>query len=155
MKKLLFLPALLLLACSQVHTEGEKNIVEGDDTIAHADISVSKLDALEELSKEEPEPSQKITFKAHGSEPGWFAEFTDTHMRFVFDYGKDSLHIDHDFKVIDDHKGYNMIDDDHQLKISVQHSDKPLLAENGDPVYYKLFITYHGKPYNGYGDIVK
>lgn len=154
MKKLLFLPALLLLACGQVHTEGEKNIVQGDDTIAHADISISKLDAVEELSKEEPKPASKIIFKAHGSEPGWFAEFTETHLRFVFDYGKDSLHFDHEFKGIDNHEGYTMTDKAHDLKVQISYGEKPGVNEKGDPVWYNAEITYHGKPYKGTGEIV-
>lgn len=154
MKKLLLFPALILLACSQVHTEGEKTIVQGEDTIAHADISVSKLDAVEELSKEEPKPSSKVIFKAHGSEPGWYAEFMESGMRFVYDYGKDSLwlNIDDMQNILNDQP---FILNDRTLDFKLRIENTPCTNDKGDKESRTVSIIYHGKPYKGCGDLVK
>lgn len=154
MKKLLFLPALLLLACGQVHTEGEKNIMQGDDTVAHAEISVSKLDAVEELSREETKPVSKIIFKAHGSEPGWFAEFTESSMRFVCDYGKDSLQLEiDDLQNMFSSKTYLV--NDKKLGFTLRIEDIPCTNDKGEKESKTVSISYHGKPYKGCGEIVK
>ena len=71
---LIGLTALFLVSCTQVNTSSDKAITQGGDTVAEVDISLSKMDAVEELSNIEEPKEDKILFKASGTEPGWFAE---------------------------------------------------------------------------------
>lgn len=70
--------ALFLSACTQINSNSGKSITQGGDTVADVDISLSKFDAVEELAAIEDPKETKITFKASGIEPGWFAEFYAT-----------------------------------------------------------------------------
>jgi hypothetical protein len=52
-----------------------------------------------------------------GSEPGWYAEFYNNHLRLLIDNGTDSLHIDHDFSTLNASKNFN-------LTLRVDHENK-------------------------------
>lgn len=160
-KYILFSSALFtLLACTQVNSNGEKTITQGDDTLASVEISTSKVDALNALAEmdEEEEPS-KLLFKASGIEPGWFAEFYNNKLRLVVDYGKDSLILENQkFEGLDNKDGYllELINDDKTKKYSVQIINKPCIdAGSGDKKDRTVVVTYKGKTYKGCGSFVK
>ena len=94
MKKIV-IPVIIfvaLSACNQLNTKGDENIKLGEDTDSNVDISISKLDALSNLAEDEkPVDNHALVFTAHGSEPGWYAQFYNNHLKLVVDYGKDSI----------------------------------------------------------------
>src|ERR1700741_3869136 len=102
------LATLMLVACNQVNTSGEKTITQGEDTVGGVEISVSKTDglvnALEELEKAD---APKLLFRASGSEPGWIMDMYTNKLRLIVDYGNDSLWIDGDFTGVNSEKGFS------------------------------------------------
>ena len=154
---LLGVTALFLISCTQVNTSAEKTITQGGDTIGEMDISLSKMDAVEELSKIDEQEATKLLFKASGSEPGWLAEFYNTKLRLVVDYGKDSLIMDSKFENLDRQEGFlmEMKNDVNTQKHSIQIINKPCTSTSGDKADRQVVVTYKGKKYTGCGNFVK
>lgn len=146
------LAALFLVSCTQVNTSSDKAITQGGDTVAAVDISLSKVDAIEELSKIDEPLVDKVLFKASGTEPGWFAEISQLKIRLVLDYGKDSLIIDNKGPLINDKENYNYSIDDN---VSISAINKPCTAASGDMADRQVTILYKGKKYMGCGSFVK
>lgn len=145
--------AWLMAACNSVHTDSEKHVTQGEDTIATADISTSKLDAVEELAKD-PAPektSGKLLMKASGAEPGWFAEFYDHKLRAVLNYGKDSILLEQAFDGLTNPEGYSL----YTKEVSVKIVNKPCTNAAGDQLPRTVTISYHGKSYTGCGELIK
>lgn len=155
---LVSLTALFLVSCSQVNSNGEKIITQGGDTIGEVDISLSKMDLVEELSKiDEPETS-KLLFKASGTEPGWFAEFYNNKLRLVVDYGKDSLNVESQFDNLDSKDGfmYEIAIGDKTNKNFIQIINKSCTdAGSGDTKDRQVALSYKGKTYKGCGNFSK
>jgi len=151
MKKILGLLAIVLTisSCTQVNSSGEKNVTQGEDTIADVDISLSKMDVVEELANIKED--NLILLKASGSEPGWFAEFYSTRIRLVVDYGKDSL--------LFDRKNDDLSKDN--VKIQFGKSDEMTIIKKactnaaGDVTDRTVSLTYKGKKYQGCGILGK
>lgn len=163
MKKYILFSAAIFafIACTQVNSNGEKNITLGEDTVASVEISTSKVDALNALAEmdEEAEPS-KLLFKASGIEPGWFAEFYTNKLRLVVDYGKDSLIMDHQkFEGLDNKDGYIFAiqgEKDLSKNIVVNIDNKSCVdAGSGDKKDRAVVVFYKGKTYKGCGSFVK
>ena len=152
------LTALFLVACTQVNSSGNKTITEGGDTVSDVEISLSKMDMVDELSKiEEPEAS-KLLFKASGTEPGWFAELYNQKIRLVVDYGKDSLLLEHKFESLEKPEGcvVNINDTDANKNVKIQIINKPCTdAGSGDKMDRTILVTFKGKNYKGCGSFVK
>ena len=146
------LAALFLVSCTQVNTSSDKAITQDGDTVAAVDISLSKVDAIEELSKIDEPQVDKVLFKASGIEPGWFAEISQLKIRLVLDYGKDSLIIDNKGPLINDKENYNYSIDDN---VSISAINKPCTAASGDMADRQVTILYKGKKYTGCGSFVK
>lgn len=144
--------ALFLVSCTQVNTSSDKAITQDGDTVAAVDISLSKVDAIEELSKIDEPQVDKVLFKASGIEPGWFAEISQLKIRLVLDYGKDSLIIDNKGPLINDKENYNYSIDDN---VSISAINKPCTAASGDMADRQVTILYKGKKYTGCGSFVK
>ena len=145
--------ALFLISCTQVNSNGEKTITQGGDTIGEVDISLSKWDAVEELSKIDEPKVDKVLFKASGTEPGWFAEISALKIRVVLDYGKDSVIIENQGEVINDKVDYNYVV---QNNISINAINKPCVsAGSGDKMERQVTVIYKGKKYTGCGSFVK
>lgn len=150
MKKIIGLLAIVLTisSCTQINSTGEKNVTKGDDTIADMDISLSKMDVVEELANIEDD---RILLKASGSEPGWFAEFYSTKIRLVVDYGKDSLTFVR--------KNEDLSKDN--LNILFGKSDEINITKKactnaaGEVTDRTLNITYKGKKYQGCGILIQ
>ncbi|MES2762245.1 MAG: hypothetical protein V4677_08560 [Bacteroidota bacterium] len=143
---------VFLVSCTQVNTTGEKTITQGDDTIGEVDISLSKMDAVEELSNIEEPANNKILFKASGTEPGWFAEISQTQIRLVLDYGKDSLITENQGALINEENDYNYTINDN---ISISALKKPCNTASGDKADRQVTISYKGKKHTGCGSFVK
>ena len=156
---LLGVTALFLISCTQVNTSAEKTITQGGDTIGEMDISLSKMDAVEELSKIDEQEATKLLFKASGTEPGWLAEFYNNKLRLVVDYGKDSLIMDSKFEGLDDKEGYIFGvqgDKDVAKNINISIVNKPCTAAgSGDKMDRTVVVFYKGKKYTGCGNFVK
>ena len=146
------LTALFLVSCTQVNTSSDKAITQGGDTVAEVDISLSKMDAVEELSNIEEPKEDKILFKASGTEPGWFAEISQYKIRVVLDYGKDSLIAENQGPLINDKEDYN-----YSIKenISISALNKPCTAASGDKADRLVTVLFKGKKYTGCGSFVK
>ncbi len=150
---LIGLTALFLVSCTKVNTTTDKTITQDGDTIAEVDISLSKMDAVEELSEIEDEPkADKILFKASGAEPGWFAEISELKIRLVVDYGKDSLIMDNKGSVINEKEDYSYVIKDN---ISINAVNKPCTAASGDKMDRQVTVKYKGKTYTGCGSFEK
>ncbi len=121
-----FILFFVLLSC---------NIPEDEKT-----IPTNKLEALISLgevdsTKKEPEtkPHGKILLIARGSEPGWYAEFSSTHLRLLINNGTDSLHLDNDFS--------NVVSDSVYKKTIIEAS-----STNGKGASMSLVIKIDVKP---------
>ena len=155
MKNLLFytLFAFAFVSCSDMNLEGSKTITNDGDTLAEADISLSKLDAIEALSEIDEPKEDKILFKASGSEPGWIAEISQLKIRLLFNYGEDSLILDNKGAVINEKEDYNYIIDG---KISISALNKPCTDESsGEKMERQVVIAYKGKKHTGCGKFLK
>jgi len=160
-KHLLFsVSAFVLLSCTQVNSDGEKTITQGEDTISTVEISTSKIDALNSLAEMDESETSTLLFKASGIEPGWFAEFYSNKLRLVVDYGKDSLVMDDQkFEGLDDKEGYIFGvqgDKDVSKNIGINIINKSCEdAGSGDKKDRTVIVTYKGKTYKGCGSFVK
>ena len=146
------LTALFLVSCTQVNTSSDKSITQGGDTVAEVDISLSKMDTVEELSEIDEPKADKILFKASGTEPGWYAEISELKIKLVVDYGKDSLIIDNKGAVINEKEDYNYSIKD---QISISALNKPCTTASGDKADRQVIVSYRGKKYSGCGNFVK
>ena len=147
------LTALFLVSCTQVNTSSDKAITQGGDTVAAVDISVSKVDAIEELSKIDEPQSDKVLFKASGTEPGWLAEISQLKIRILFNYGEDSLVLDNKGTIINEKEDYNYTIKDN---ISISALRKPCTDEaSGEQKDRQVIISYKGKKYTGCGSFIK
>lgn len=155
--------ALLLVACTDVNSDSEKNIKSGDDTIASVDISMSKMDglveAVEELSKEEPSETSRLLFKASGTEPGWIGEIYSNRLRLIVDYGKDSLVIEDNYGDLKIEKEYTIakasVTNGKSTALAMTIKKEPCTAASGDKVNYTVSFKLNNKSYRGCGDFVK
>ena len=149
--------ALLLVACTQVNSNGEKTVTKAGDTVADVDISVSKLDALTNLVEEEAKNDAKLIFKASGTEPGWTAEFYRHQLKLHLNYGKDSLTIDDSFEEVNSEKGFtysktiSVNNKETAIKISVQN--KACTDAAGNQADRSVSITYNNTVYQGCGGL--
>ncbi len=157
MKKIIlpcFASLLLLASCTQVNSNGEKTITQGEDTVSDVNISLSKMDAVEELANMKEEGTAQLLFKASGSEPGWTAEFYTDRIFIVADQGTDKITVKR--KNID-------LDQPTDLKIDIGSSvvdcitiqNKPCTNMAGEKESRYVKLVYNGKLYTGCGSFVK
>ena len=153
------LTAFFLISCTQVNSTNGKTITQDGDTIAEVDISLSKLDAIEELAYIEEPVESKLLFKASGTEPGWFAEFYTNKLRLVVDYGKDSLILENQKNEgLDSKEGYllELLNDTKTKKYTFQIINKPCIdAGSGDKMDRQVEVIYKDKKYKGCGSFIK
>ena len=150
---------VLCYSCNQVKTEGTKNVVVGEDTVAEVDVAITKLDQIAELT-EEPKQEQKLIFTAHGSEPGWMAQFYNNKLRVLANYGKDSVIINDDFSALIEAKDYNY---NKSVTINGQSSNLIITIQNkscvseasGDKEDKKVLMNFNSKTYSGCGSFNK
>lgn len=156
MKKILF-PAVLsfiIASCTQVNSSSEKTVTEGEDTVSEVNISLSKMDAIEELANMKEEGTAELVFKASGSEPGWTAEFYADRIFIVADYGTDKITIK---------RKNSDLDQKTDLKIDIGSSpvdciviqNKPCTNAAGETESKYVKLVYNGKLYTGCGSFVK
>lgn len=151
---LLSLIALSLVSCTQVNTKGEKTITQDGDTIAEVDISLSKIDALNSLAEIDEPKTDRLLFKASGTEPGWMAEIYENKLRLVVDYGNDSLILNNKFEDLDNNLGY--VFDNQSNKIAIKIVNKPCTDEGSGAIKDRnVIIIYKAKTYKGCGSFVK
>ena len=163
MKKIV-IPVIIfvaLSACNQLNTKGDENIKLGEDTVSNVDISISKLDALSNLAEDEkPVDNHALVFTAHGSEPGWYAQFYNNHLKLVVDYGKDSILINDVFEKLDDAKGYNYSkaksENGEKYALSISIVNTPCVyAASGDKEDRTVTVKLNNKTYKGCGSFTK
>lgn len=145
---------LVLASCTQVNSNGEKTITQGEDTISDVNISLSKMDAVEELANMKEEGTAQLLFKASGSEPAWTAEFYTDRIFIVADEGTDKITVKRkntDLDQTTDVKiniGSSVVDD-----ITIQN--KPCTNMAGEKESRSVKLVYNGKLYMGCGSFVK
>jgi uncharacterized membrane protein len=155
MKKIIIsgILAIVMFSCTQVNSNGEKTITKGDDTVADVDISLSKLDAINELA-EIKDPSE-LLFKASGTEPGWFAEFYNDKLRLVVDYGKDSVWIDDSFEKVKDESGFTYIKTIKEKSVTISVENKPCTNAAGEKADRSVIVKLNAGIFKGCGSFVK
>ena len=133
----------------------------GKDTVSNVDISISKLDALSNLAEDEkPVDNHALVFTAHGSEPGWYAQFYNNHLKLVVDYGKDSVLINDVFEKLDDAKGYTYSkaksENGEKYALSISIVNTPCVyAASGDKEDRTVTVKLNNKTYKGCGSFTK
>lgn len=156
MKHFLF-PALLIFmtaSCTQVNSNSEKTVTNGEDTVSEVNISVSKLDAVEELANMKEEGTAELVFKAGGTEPGWTAEFYKDRIFIVADYGTDKITIKRKNTDLDQ-KTDLKIDIGSGLVDCIEIRNKPCTNAAGETESRYVKLVYNGKLYTGCGSFVK
>lgn len=155
MKKIILsgILALAMISCTQVNSNADKTITKGGDTVADVDISLSKLDAINELA-EIKDPSE-LLFKASGTEPGWFAEFYNNKLRLVVDYGKDSIWIDDSFEKIKDDNGFTYMKTIKEKSVTISVENKPCTSASGEEADRSMIVKLNNGIYKGCGSFVK
>ncbi len=157
MKKIIlpcFVSLLFLASCTQVNSTGEKTITQGEDTVSDVNISLSKMDAVEELANMKEEGTAKLLFKASGSEPGWYAEFYSDRVFVVAEQGAAKItvkRVNNDLDQEADVKidlGSSLVD-----CITIQNKSCTNMAGEQESRYVKM--VYNGKLYTGCGSFVK
>ncbi len=152
MKKIIFLIATVcvVISCTQVNSTSDKSITKGEDTLADVNVSLSKMDLVEELAN--VKDNDEVLFKASGSEPGWFAEFYNKKIRLVVDYGKDSVIIEHNNDGLTK-KEDQKISLGKAGEILIQH--KSCNAISGEVAERSVTVVYKSKQYQGCGSFNK
>lgn len=145
--------ALTIYSCTQINSKGEKTITSGGDTVADVDISLSKLDAINELA-EIKDPSV-LLFKASGTEPGWFAEMYNDKLRLVVNYGKDSIWIEDSFEKIKDENGFTFMKTIKEKSVTMSVENKSCTNASGDKADRLVIIKFNNAIYKGCGSFVK
>lgn len=146
---------LSLMSCNQ--TTGDKSNTQNDET----NISLSKTEALVNLTEEaETTEESKLLFKAHGTEPGWFAEIYNNKLRLLVDYGKDSVLIDDKFEGVESENGFtyakNFSLNDKPAALAISIENKPCNdAASGDKEDRTVKIKFNNKEYKGCGSFLK
>lgn len=149
-----FVSLLLLASCTQVNSNGEKTITQGEDTVSDVNISLSKMDAVEELSNMKEEGTAELLFKASGSEPGWTAEFYTDRIFIVADQGTDKITVKR--KNIDlDQPGDLKIDIGSSVVDCITIQNKSCTNMAGEKENRSVKMVYNGKLYMGCGSFVK
>lgn len=156
MKKILF-PAFLsfiMASCTQVNSSSEKTVTEGEDTVSEVNISLSKLDAVEELANMKEEGTAELVFKASGTEPGWTAEFYADRIFIVADYGTDKITVKRKNSDLDQ-KTDLRIDIGSSPVDCIEIQNKPCTNAAGETESKYVKLVYNGKLYTGCGSFVK
>lgn len=158
MKKIISISiiAFFLSACNQVNSNSSKAVTEGEDTLGNVDISLSKLDLVEELAAIDEPIESKLVFKASGTEPGWFAEFYENKLRLVVNYGKDSLILNQKFKDLDNAKGFAFSMADAKNTVNIAIDNKSCINPgSGNKEDRAVTIELNKIKYKGCGSFVK
>ncbi|MBL7918854.1 MAG: hypothetical protein JNJ40_00990 [Bacteroidia bacterium] len=102
----------------------------------------------------------KLLLIARGSEPGWYAEFFEDHLRLLIDNGTDSLKFEKDFSDINEGNSYDMnLKQDFKnpgdkivkvTAIDIKVENKSCTEEgSGEKREKSISIKYNGKTYKG------
>ena len=157
---IIIVTAFFLNACTQINSNSEKAITKGGDTIADMDVSLSKFDAIEELASIEDPKENKITFKASGIEPGWFAEFYANKLRLVVEYGQDSIILNQEFSDLKNDKGFTFTKlvnfHNQQTNLNISIVNKPCVNPgSGNKEDRVVTVELDKKIYKGCGYFIK
>lgn len=102
----------------------------------------------------------KLLLIARGSEPGWYAEFFEDHLRLLIDNGTDSLKFEKDFSGINEGSSYDMnLKQDFKnpgdkivkvTAVDIKIENKSCTEEgSGEKREKSISIKYNGKTYKG------
>jgi uncharacterized membrane protein len=137
----------VLTACTSVHTEGAKEIRKGEDTVAKVHVEVSGGEMNERKMK-----NNNLRFEAHGTEPGWFIQISDSKLRLLADYGTDSVIIEDSFENMKPQTDFNYNKNTGPDKLELRIKNNPCTdAGSGEQLTQTVSVTWKGKSYNGCG----
>lgn len=138
-------------ACTNVNTSTENTITNGKDTITNVNISLYKTDTVNTVI------SNKVLFKASGAEPGWFAEITESTIKFVYNYGSDSLMIENKIGKIQEGVafGYAVGDKNSSNYFNINATIKKCNMMSGDVADNSVSVQVNEKQFTGCGYFVK
>ncbi len=154
MKKLITAIALLNLCftCATPKTDEGKT----EDT----SIGLSKTEQLiEHIEPIKPEQvTAKLLFTANGSEPGWYAEFYNTKLKLVLNYGKDSVLITDNFEDVTKNQTFaytkSNVGSQNNAALAIAITNKPCIAEgSGQTMDKTVLIKYNNVTFKGCGSI--
>ncbi len=151
----------LLYSCNQSKTTANKNVTVGEDTVAEVDFAITKLDQIAEIAEGTAESKEhKLLFAAHGTEPGWFAQFYTDKLRVLVDYGQDSVLIDDIFEKLDAANGYSyskaVSEKGDKYAIAIKIENVSCISDaSGDKEDRKVTLMYNNKTYKGCGSFAK
>lgn len=147
---------LVFYSCN-VPKEGEQeSLVTGKKEVETNLESVDTNNVNEEKVNEVQTNSRvlkntKLLLIARGSEPGWYAEFFEDHLRLLIDYGTDSLILEKDFSKINADKAFNTsLENKSTPPLIISISEKPCVEEaSGEKREKSISIKYKNKTYKG------
>jgi uncharacterized membrane protein len=156
MKKIIFpcLAFLFLASCTQVNSNGEKTITQGDDTISDVNISLSKMDAVEELANMKEEGTAELLFKASGTEPGWYAEFYADRIFIVANEGTAKITVKRKNEDLNQTTDV-VINIGSGAADNITIENKTCTNMAGEKESRSVKLVYNGKLYSGCGSFVK
>jgi len=147
---LYFLLALVFISCNIKNEEAveatvvavpEGSLTTDTGTIPEPDSLSSRLNK-----------KAKLLLIARGSEPGWYAEFFEDHLRLLIDNGTDSLLIEENFSEINkDEKFHSKLLWGHEKStVEIEIENKTCTEEaSGEKREKSIIIKYNGKTYKG------
>ncbi len=149
-----FILLFIFISCN-IKNEGALEapvIVVSADSLNKDTRTVSRADTLSSDSR--LSKKTKLLLIARGSEPGWYAEFFEDHLRLLIDNGTDSLTMENDFSNIDQKNSYGVTLLKNALKgafkLDIKIENKACSEEaSGEKREKSITIKYNGKTYKG------
>ncbi len=155
-----FIIAFIFASCNIKNEEAvETPVVKVPEGSLNTDTGVVSL--KDTLSSDQGlRKAAKLLLIARGSEPGWYAEFFEDHLRLLIDNGTDSLRFEKDFSGINEGNSYamNLKQDfknprDKIIKVTaidINIENKNCTEEgSGEKREKSIIIKYNGKTYKG------
>jgi uncharacterized membrane protein len=149
-----FILLFIFISCN-IKNEGVVEapvIVVSEDSLNKDTRTVSRADTLSSDSR--LSKKTKLLLIARGSEPGWYAEFFEDHLRLLIDNGTDSLTMENDFSNIDQKNSYSLTFLKNALKgsltLDIKIENKACAEEaSGEKREKSITIKYNCKTYKG------
>lgn len=155
---LYFITAIVFVSCT-IKNEGavetpvvaapEGSVITDTGTVPQVDTISSRINK-----------KTNLLLIARGSEPGWYAEFFEDHLRLLIENGTDSVMIERDFTDISKSDSYAVsaeqkINNPHDKIVKVTAIDIKVENKNcteegsGEKREKSITIKYNGKTYKG------
>ncbi len=142
--------ALIAFSCNNTSVQSNKsntNIVEQNET--DTILTNKRIQDSNVIVDNHKQINDEIIYKASGSEPGWYMELTTTQVRFINNYGQDTMIFEHKKDI--EKLPLLITKEDISIKIDKQKCT----AVSGEEKLLLVEINYKGKTLRGCGDKIK